>query len=118
MARQGLLLASAALTLVLLGLANRGAAYDFNDSHFHLTNYIQEGLSLPAFLEIMGSRTGRAAVFGIPLQQKWDYFESGARAPDYYLLSDAKLYYYSFTDAIIADQYLRLRPEERARIDP
>ena len=89
MTRQAPLLASAALALVLAGFANRGAAYDFNDSHFHLTNYIQEGLSLPEFLKIMGSRTGRAAVFGIPLQQKWDYFESGIACPR--LLSAARI---------------------------
>ncbi|HKB84144.1 MAG TPA: hypothetical protein VKD04_13200, partial [Burkholderiales bacterium] len=118
MKRTGSLLVSAALALVLTGFTNRSDAYDFNDSHFHLTNYIQEGLSLPDFLKIMGDRTGRAAVFGIPLQQKWDYFESGARAPDYYLLSDAELYYYSFTDAIIADQYLHLPAEDRRRFDP
>ena len=112
------LLTSAAFALVLAGFSNRGDAYDFNDSHFHLTNYIQEGLTLPEFLKIMGDRTGRAAVFGIPLQQKWDYFESGKRAPDYYLLSDAELYYYSFTDAIIADQYLKLPAEDRKRFDP
>ena len=104
--------------IVALSFASRSAAQDFNDSHFHLTNYIQEGLTLPDFLRIMGTRTGRAAVFGIPLQQKWDHFESGDRAPDYYLLSDAELYYYSFTDAIIADQYLHLPPADRARIDP
>jgi len=109
---------SAALALLLLCSSSRGGAYDFNDSHLHLTNYIQEGRTLPEFLKIMGSTTGRAAVFGIPLQQKWDYFESGSRAPDYYLLADSELYYYSFTDAIIAEQYLRLPPEDRARIDP
>jgi len=104
--------------IVALSFASSSAAQDFNDSHFHLTNYIQEGLTLPDFLRIMGTRAGRAAVFGIPLQQKWDHFESGDRAPDYYLLSDAELYYYSFTDAIIADQYLHLPPADRARIDP
>ena len=111
-------LALSALAFVLAAFAGGAAAYDFNDSHFHLTNYIQEGLSLPEFLRVMGDRTGRAAVFGIPLQQKWDYFESGPRAPDYYLLADAEMYYYSFTDAIIADQYLRLPVQDRARIDP
>jgi len=118
MTRPGSLLVSVALALALSCVSSRGAAYDFNDSHFHLTNYIQEGLTLPEFLKIMGSTTGRAAVFGIPLQQKWDYFESGSRAPDYYLLADSELYYYSFTDAIIADQYLRLPPQDRARFDP
>jgi hypothetical protein len=118
MKRLDSLLVSAALALTLASFANRSDAYDFNDSHFHLTNYIQEGLSLPEFLKIMGDRTQRAAVFGIPVQQKWDYFESGQRAPDYYLLSDAELYYYSFTDAIIAVQYLKLPAEDRKRIDP
>jgi len=118
MKRLDSLLACTALALVLAGFANRGDAYDFNDSHLHLTNYIQEGLTLPGLLQIMGDRTGRAAVFGIPLQQKWDYFESGQRAPDYYLLSDAELYYYSFTDAIIADQYLHLPMADRHRFDP
>lgn len=110
--------AALAFACALAGFASPGRAYDFNDSHFHLTNYIQEGLTLPEFLKIMGDKAGRVAVFGIPLQQKWDYFESGARAPDYYLLSDAELYYYSFTDAIIADQYLHLPPRDRARFDP
>lgn len=111
-------LAAFAFACALAGSAGPSAAYDFNDSHFHLTNYIQEGLTLPGFLKIMGDKAGRAAVFGIPLQQKWDYFESGSRAPDYYLRSDAELYYYSFTDAIIADQFLRLPVADRARFDP
>src|SRR5262249_8064338 len=76
-------LASTALAFVLATFADAASPSDFNDSHSHLTNYIQEGLSLPEFIRIMGDTTGRAAVFGIPLQQKWDYFESGARAPDY-----------------------------------
>jgi hypothetical protein len=32
--------------------------------------------------------------------------------------SDAPLYYYSFTDAYIAKQYLSLSPQEQARFDP
>jgi len=90
----------------------------FNDAHFHLTNYIQEGLTMEAFLEIMENKVGRSAVFGIPLQQKWDYFVSGERKPDYYLLSDARLYYYSFVDAMIAEGYRRLSPEAQKRLDP
>ncbi len=91
---------------------------NFHDVHFHLANYVQRGITLNDFLEITGDRVGRAAVFGIPLQQKWDYFESGDRAPDYYLHSDAALYYYSFVDAIIAEQYQSLSPAEQERFDP
>ena len=40
--------------------------YVLNDSHFHLTNYIQEGIGINKFLEIMGNKVGRVALFGIP----------------------------------------------------
>jgi hypothetical protein len=90
----------------------------FHDSHFHLTNYIQEGLTATEFLKIMGDKVGRVALFGLPLQQKWDAFVSGDRAPDYYLLSDARLYYYSFTDAMIAEEYMKLSPKQQKRFDP
>jgi Amidohydrolase len=90
----------------------------FDDSHFHLTNYIQQGIDVRAFLQIMGTRVGRSTLFGIPLQQQWSYANSESFAPTYYLQSDAPLYYYSFTDAYIATAYRSLSTEERARFDP
>jgi len=92
--------------------------YLFNDSHFHLTNYIQEGTDIHDFVKLMGDKVGRVALFGIPLQQQWDYRVDGDRAPTYYLNSDAPLYYYSFTDAFIAMSYKSLSKEEQARFDP
>ena len=91
---------------------------DFHDSHFHLTNYIQEGITVQRFLEIMGTRVGRSTLFGIPLQQTWSYGNSGDYAPTYYLHSDAPLYYYSFTDAYIAQAYRSLPKDLQARFDP
>jgi predicted TIM-barrel fold metal-dependent hydrolase len=116
-------LASAVLLLgTLAGAAPAQTASssppDFDDSHFHLTNYVQQGITVPKFLEIMGTRVGRSTLFGIPLQQTWSYENSGDFAPTYYLQSDAPLYYYSFTDAFIATAYLALPPEQRARFDP
>jgi predicted TIM-barrel fold metal-dependent hydrolase len=90
----------------------------FNDSHFHLTNYVQQGIDVHDFLKIMGTRVHRSALFGIPLQQMWSYGNSGDYAPTYYLQSDAPLYYYSFTDAYIASQYRSLTPVDQARFDP
>lgn len=90
----------------------------FNDSHFHLTNYVQEGITAERFLEIMGNRVGRSTLFGIPLQQQWSYQNSGNYSPTYYLQTDAPLYYYSFTDAFIAMQFLALPKEKQARLDP
>src|SRR5215831_3159289 len=76
--------------------AQSRSKYLFNDSHFHLTNYIQEGTDIHDFVKIMGDKVGRVALFGIPLQQQWSYRVDGDRAPTYYLNSDAPLYYYSF----------------------
>ena len=92
--------------------------YVLNDSHFHLTNYIQEGIDVHRFLELMGDKVGRSALFGIPLQQTWSFANTGDFAPTYYLQTDAPLYYYSFTDAFIAMQYRSLSKAEQARLDP
>jgi len=114
----------AGAVLVLLAFAaGRPAASqvpepEFNDSHFHLTNYVQEGTDIHDFLRIMGTRVGRSTLFGIPLQQMWSYQNSGDDAPTYYLHTDAPLYYYSFTDAYIAQVYRSLTPAEQARFDP
>jgi predicted TIM-barrel fold metal-dependent hydrolase len=98
--------------------AATGDGFLFSDVHLHLTNYVQQGTSARDFVELMGKQTGRAAVFGIPLQQTWSHANTGDYAPTYYLQSDAPLYYYSFTDAWIATQYLALPEEQRARLDP
>ncbi len=92
--------------------------YAFHDVHFHLTNYVQRGPTVQEFLKVMNQEAGRVALFGIPLQQKWDYHLSGTRAPTYYLHSDAPLYYYSFVDAMMAQAYLSLTPQEQQRFDP
>ena len=100
------------------GLVGDGPAPLFNDVHFHLLNYVQQGITAREYFDMVGDRVGRVAMFGIPLQQKWDYFVSGDRAPHYYLHSDAALYYYSFIDAVIAREYLSLSDAERRRVDP
>jgi hypothetical protein len=118
---QCLLLAGRIAALLLIGFAPACAQtsnYEFNDCHFHLTNNVQEGPSIRDFLNMMGSKAGRVALFGLPLQQQWSYRVDGDRAPTYYLHSDAPLYYYSFTDAWIAMAYKSLTMEQQARFDP
>ena len=113
------LLLTASIALLLISPARpQTTSYEFNDSHFHLTNNIQEGPDIHDFLKMMGTRTGRVALFGLPLQQQWSYRDDGDRAPKYYLHSDAPLYYYSFTDAYIAMAYKSLAKEQQARVDP
>jgi Amidohydrolase len=109
---------AAAIAIATLSLGAQSATYEVNDTHFHLTNYIQEGTDIHDFLKIMGTKVGRVALFGIPLQQTWSYGNTGDFAPTYYLQTDAPLYYYSFTDAYIAMAYKSLTAAERARFDP
>jgi predicted TIM-barrel fold metal-dependent hydrolase len=109
----------AAITAALLRLgAQPPDTYEVNDTHFHLTNYVQEGTNIHDFVKIMGAKVGRVALFGIPLQQQWSYGNTGDFAPTYYLQTDAPLYYYSFTDAFIATAYKSLSAAEQARFDP
>src|SRR6185503_15104179 len=117
---RALVAALVSLPAVLAGTAGNALAadYEVNDSHFHLTNYIQRGTDIHRFLDIMDDKVGRVALFGIPLQQTWSYENSGDYAPTYYLQTDAPLYYYSFTDATIAMAYRSLTPEQQARFDP
>jgi len=97
---------------------SKAARYLFHDSHFHLTNYVQEGTPIRDFLKIMGDDVGRSMLSGIPLQQQWMYAGTGDFAPTYYTQTDAPLYYYSFIDAAIAMKYKSLKPEQQARFDP
>ena len=94
------------------------SSYEFNDSHFHLTNYIQRGHGRSRFLKIMGdTRRARRAVRHSAAAGVDDAV-SGDNAPTYYLHTDAPLYYYSFTDAYIAMAVPVALAGERARFDP
>jgi hypothetical protein len=111
-------LASAAAIAAPVGAQGPATDSTFNDSHFHLTNYIQRGITPRQLLDMVGPRVGHIALFGIPLQQQWSARIDGDNAPTYYLNTDAPLYYYSFTDAYVAMAYRALSPEEQARFDP
>jgi predicted TIM-barrel fold metal-dependent hydrolase len=112
----------AVLSLLLSGPGLASAQpqepYLAHDAHVHLTNYVQEGPDVHDFLKVMGTKVGRATLFGIPLQQTWSYGNTGDFAPTYYLQTDSPLYYYSFTDAYIAMQYKSLTSAAQARFDP
>jgi hypothetical protein len=89
--RIGVLLISAAAGLPAAALGADKDGYLFDDAHFHLTNYVQEGTDVHDYLKIMGSKVARSTLFGIPLQQTWSYENSGDFAPTYYLQTDAPL---------------------------
>ncbi len=87
------------------------------DVHLHTRNYIQDGVTLKDTYNILIKKgVKRAAVFGIPLQQRWD-MQTNIN-PSYYLHDDQELYYYSAIDAIIAVEYNALTKKQKKMFDP
>ncbi len=87
------------------------------DSHLHVRNYVQEGITLDKTYDLLLKKgVERAAVFGIPLQQRWD-METRV-SPSYYLHDDQSLYYYSAIDAILAAEYQLLPKHRKSVFDP
>jgi len=109
------LVVAAALAAALPVVA---AEDDYFDAHVHLTNYVQEGLTAQQYLQVVGDRVGRSVLFGIPLQMQWSHRVTGDVAPQYYLDADTDLYYYSFNDAFIAEQYRKLPEQSQRRFEP
>lgn len=92
-------------------------SFSIADVHLHTRNYIQKGITLDETHSILAQKNvKRAAVFGIPLQQRWD-METGV-SPSYYLHDDQSLYYYSAIDALIASEYQKLDTKKKEMFDP
>jgi len=100
------------------------------DAHLHPSNYTDQGISLrnllDNYLNHPNTSIARVAVMPLPLHQRWDGFEGyQARDPDrsqtvganYYIGPKADLYYYSFTDAMYAKEYLKLSKKHQDKVD-
>jgi len=122
-----LFIAIAISALVLAGCAGPQRAAvappdQYIDSHFHIANYAMQGVPLKEFVDkYMGDKIARSVVFPLPLEQKWDPYEHYAgdkMPPNYYMGPKAGMYYYSFIDAMVATNYLKLSAADKARLDP
>ena len=57
-----------ALSALIITKAQSNDKYLFHDSHFHITNYVQEGIEMEFYVDsIMGDKVGRSTVFGLPV---------------------------------------------------
>jgi hypothetical protein len=123
-----LLLAIAIATIALQGcvrsqhLTSVSQPDSYADSHLHIANYAMQGVLLKVVIDrYMGDNIARSTVFGLPFQQKWDRFEhyvDDKMPPNYYLGPKAGVYYYSYIDAMIATEFLKLSSRDKARLDP
>jgi hypothetical protein len=87
------------------------------DAHLHVVDFLQESDGLKALLQRMDeAKVERAVIFGMPVAKEWAEWEP--QGPDDYLADNARVYPYSFTDALVAERYLALSETERARLIP
>lgn len=87
------------------------------DAHLHYVDFFQEGAGIEKLLAAMneGDIDG-AIVFGTPLLKRWH--ADAPQRPRYYLGDESSMYYYSATDAILAEAIRGLSPQQRRRFHP
>jgi len=91
--------------------------YSVCDAHLHLVDFLQETDGIDSLLCAMDNAgVGHCMVNGLPLVKKWDAVD--AIKPHYYLEDDARIYWYSATDVIVARAVLALPESDRKRIHP
>ena len=117
-----ILLAGCAGNQPLVPVQSSHPSDQYVDAHFHISNYVYQGVSLKTLIDrYMGDKIIRSVVMPLPLQQEWDryeHYEHDMIPPNYYLGPKAELYYYAFADAMIAKEYGLLSAADKARLDP
>jgi predicted TIM-barrel fold metal-dependent hydrolase len=112
--------ASALLLLCALALPAAGEPatdYRYSDAHLHALDFFQQGEPLTALLAAMDAAgAGDAMVTGMPLMKVWH--EDEPKRPDTYAGDDAPLYWFSATDAYLAEGLRPLPPQQRQRLHP
>ncbi len=91
--------------------------YKINDCHLHLVDFLQHEGSIFSFVQSMNEiGIDHVIAFGLPYVKKWDSREP--EQPFYYLVDDARCYWYSLTDTIVAQEILKLSKKDRQRFHP
>ncbi|MDD2515783.1 MAG: amidohydrolase family protein [Candidatus Gracilibacteria bacterium] len=94
-----------------------GCKYPIIDAHVHVVDFNQKIENLEDLLYYMDkSNILKAVIFGLPVKKNWA--ENERLKPAYYLEDDSPCYYYSFTDTLIAQEYLKLSKEKQDRLYP
>lgn len=91
--------------------------YRTSDCHLHLVDFLQKGDGAKAAIEAM-DRAGvdHAMISGMPLVKQWS--EQEPVQPGYYLEDDARCYWYSATDVLVARDVQSLPEASRKRLHP
>lgn len=91
--------------------------YTMVDAHLHIVDFVWNTPWLKDLLYYMDkSNISKAVIFGTSLKKIW--LDNERQRPDYYLDDDNACYYDSFTDTIVAREYLSLSKKDRERFYP
>lgn len=89
----------------------------YADAHLHYVNFFQESDGIQAVLEQMNQHdVSDAVLMGLPIVKMWAASEP--KRPKYVFADDAKVYWYSLTDVIVARAVQSLPFEDQKRIHP
>jgi hypothetical protein len=93
------------------------ADYPWVDAHLHLVDFFQEGENPEALIEALDQAgVSHAQLSGVPLLKLWH--TDAPQRPRYYLGDESSLYYYSATDALVAEAVRSLPDAQRERLFP
>ncbi|MEW6365707.1 MAG: hypothetical protein AB1714_13845 [Acidobacteriota bacterium] len=88
-----------------------------NDAHLHFVDFVQETDGIDALISAMDRYgVGHTMLAGLPVVKMWDALDPVR--PTYYLDNDARAYWYSATDMIVARAVAALPDDRRMRIHP
>lgn len=91
--------------------------YPVVDNHLHFFDFTQQSDGFPALVKAMDEAgVDKTVVFGMPIVKMWPEHEP--IRPDYYLDTDARAYYFSATDLLLANELLRQPAEIQDRFLP
>ncbi|MCK0536590.1 amidohydrolase family protein [Alcanivorax quisquiliarum] len=89
----------------------------YSDAQLHYVNFVQETDGMEALFKAMDeARIQDVAIMGLGVAKKWE--ESAPREPRYYMGDEAPVYYYSATDALLAEAIQTLPGQQRERLHP
>ncbi len=87
------------------------------DMHLHFVDFLQKTDGFESLLHAMDkANVSKNVIFGLPVKKKWEYFEP--KKPTYYLGDNSKCYYFSSSDEIVAQEFLKLTKEQQKKFAP
>lgn len=97
--------------------ASEAPKYHYTDGHLHYVNFYQETEGMEKLIEKMDEgQIDHAMISGVSVVKKWHKDEP--QRPPYYMGDDAKVYWYSATDEIVARAVESLPEEQKSRFHP